>query len=195
MKKALLMIDLQNDFMPGGALAVPNGDQVIPIANKLQDYFEIIIATQDWHPAYHSSFAVNHPEQIGWPMHCVQNTKGAAFVDGLNMSQINHIVQKGIDVDIDSYSGFFDNLHQKATSLENYLRSLKITDLYILGVATDYCVKFTVMDACHLGFKTFLIVDACRGINMHEGDVEKAIEEMQTAGAIIINSNSLIRGA
>ena len=199
--RALILVDLQKDFMPGGALPVPGGDEVIPIANELQRQFPLIIATQDWHPADHGSFAANHPgkepgeridldglEQILWPVHCVQDTPGAAFVANLDTSRIERVFPKGTDPTIDSYSGFFDNGHRKATGLGDYLAEREVDTVYILGVATDYCVKFTALDAAELGFMTFLIEDGCRGVNLRPDDVEKAIEEMQRAGVSLVGS-------
>src|SRR6185295_673667 len=151
--KALILVDIQNDFLPGGALAVLDGDKVIPIANKLQAAFPLVVATQDWHPANHGSFAASHPgknvfEQIDldglpqtlWPVHCVQNTAGAALAPGLKPDQIAKIFQKGTDPGIDSYSGFFDNGHRKSTGLGDFLKSQKVTEVFIAGLATDYCV-------------------------------------------------------
>lgn len=202
---ALILIDLQNDFMPGGTLAVPHGNEVIPLANQLQSYFSTIIATQDWHPANHKSFAVNHPHrkpgetielsgllQILWPTHCVQNTKGAELVSSLEQSRINEIITKGSNPTIDSYSGFFDNGHKQATKLESYLRQRNIDTVYLCGVATDYCVKFTALDACQLGFKTYVIEDACRGVNLQPNDSKAALIAMQQAGATIINSLQIV---
>ncbi len=204
MKKALILVDLQNDFMPTGALPVPQGDNVIPLANALQAYFECIIATQDWHPENHGSFAANHPgrsagdrielaglPQILWPTLCVQATVGAELVKMLNIDRLTKVFQKGSDPTIDSYSGFFDNGHRKSTGLGDYLRRLQISDVYIMGLALDYCVKYTVLDACQLGFKTFLIEDACRGVNINSEDSVIAIREMQAAGASVIQSSYL----
>jgi nicotinamidase/pyrazinamidase len=201
MKKALLMVDLQNDFMPNGALPVPEGDAVIPLANDLQAFFNCIVATQDWHPKNHGSFAVNHPglapggyinlaglTQILWPMHCVQGSYGAELVKGLNTDRIAKVFKKGIDPNIDSYSGFFDNGQRKATGLENFLKEKSIREVYVMGLALDYCIKYTVLDACRLGFSTFLIVDACRGVNRHSEDSMLAIQAMQQAGAQLIYS-------
>jgi nicotinamidase/pyrazinamidase len=201
---ALILVDIQNDFVPGGALAVPEVDRIVPICNRLMDRFELIVATQDWHPRDHGSFAANHPgrkvgdvidrnglRQILWPVHCVQNTPGAAFVPGLQMQRVKRIFQKGTDAAIDSYSGFFDNGHRKATGLEKYLKDQRVTDVYVAGLATDYCVKFTALDAVKLGFRTHLIVDACRGVNLKPGDVDQAIEEMRNAGVEVINSQKL----
>jgi nicotinamidase/pyrazinamidase len=192
---ALLLVDLQNDFCPGGALAVPDGDQIFPRINELQKKFDLVVATQDWHPADHGSFAVNHPgkkpgdvvelaglSQILWPVHCVQGTSGAALHPLLDRSAIERVFRKGMDPLTDSYSGFFDNGHRHATGLEAYLRERGIDSVYLCGLATDYCVKFTALDAVRLGFETFLIEDACRGVNLQPGDVERAVEEMKAKG-------------
>ncbi len=181
--KALILVDIQNDFLPGGALAVPGGDAVVPVANRVQGAFDLIVATQDWHPENHGSFAVNHPSrkpgelgelgglsQVFWPVHCVQNTGGAAFAPGLETRRITRVFPKGTDPAIDSYSGFFDNGHRKATGLGDYLRTRGVTDVYLLGLATDYCVKATALDARQLGFTTQLLVDGCRGVNLQPGD-------------------------
>ncbi len=197
--KALIIIDVQNDFCPGGALPVPEGDWVVEIINGLQSEFDLIVATQDWHPANHGSFAANHLgrhageqielaglPQILWPVHCVQGTLGAEFHPGLDRSRIARVFQKGADRDIDSYSGFFDNGHRHATGLGEYLQGQGVTDVYICGLATDYCVKATALDAVGLGFKTFLVEDACRGVELQSGDVGRAIEEMQERGVEIV---------
>lgn len=206
MQKALILIDLQNDFMPTGALPVPHGDEVVPLANALQAYFECVIATQDWHPKNHASFAVNHAgqspgdcvevaglPQILWPVHCVQATKGAELVKGLKRDRLNKIIQKGSDPHIDSYSGFFDNGHRKSTGLQAYLKAQQISAVYIMGLALEYCVKYTVLDACQLGFKAFLIEDACRGVNLNVEDSAIAIAEMQAAGAGILQSSAIFK--
>lgn len=203
--QALILVDIQNDFVPGGALAVPGGDQIIPIVNRLQPHFKTIVATQDWHPANHGSFSANHAhhkigdvvelngiKQILWPLHCVQHTKGAEFVSSLHQGNWNGIVQKGTDPTIDSYSGFFDNGHRKQTSLEKILRDRKVTHVVLCGLATDYCVKFTAMDALKLGFKTTFVVDACRGVEVHKGDVDHAIVEMRQAGVDIALSGEIL---
>jgi nicotinamidase/pyrazinamidase len=201
---ALILVDIQNDFCPGGALAVKDGDQVIPVANQLMDRFPLVIATQDWHPANHASFAANHPgksvgdmldlnglPQILWPVHCVQNSPGAALVSALNARGIHRIFHKGTDPAIDSYSGFFDNGHRKATGLEQFLKSRGIAEVFVMGLATDYCVKFTVLDALSLGFKTHVIEDGCRGVDLKRGDVARAFDEMTKAGAILARSNAI----
>ena len=202
--KALLLIDLQNDFCPGGALAVKEGGQTIEIANQLMDRFDLVVATQDWHPKNHKSFAANNEgtamgdyislngiTQILWPIHCVQDSFGAAFVYSLHVHKIDKIFTKGTDAEIDSYSGFFDNGHQKATGLHKYLQQKKVKEVYVMGLATDYCVKFTALDALDLGYKTYLVADGCRGVNIEVNDVEKALKEMSDKGAEIINSEWL----
>lgn len=199
--KALILVDLQNDFCEGGALEVKEGSQVIPIANALMPQFDIVVATQDWHPANHGSFAANHLwrkvgqvidlnglQQILWPMHCVQNSFGAMFHKQLHTEGVDKVIQKGTDPETDSYSGFFDNGRRHATELHGYLQSENINEVYIMGLATDYCVKFTALDALSLGYTTYLIEDGSRGVNLNEGDVPNAIEEMKKAGIHIIKS-------
>lgn len=198
-KKALIMIDLQNDFCHGGSLAVPGGDEVISKANQLQANFDLVIATLDWHPHDHMSFAPNHPncgvgdmitvddmQQILWPIHCVQGTKGAEFHADLNTQKVSEFFHKGVDKKIDSYSAFFDNAHKRSTGLGDYLRQHEVEDVYIMGLALDYCVKYSALDAKHLGFNVFVIEDACRGVELHEGDVAKAREEMLAAGVNMV---------
>ena len=192
--KALIIVDIQNDFLPGGALAVNNGDEVIPIINKLQqsDYFDLVVATQDWHPQNHKSFASNHLgknpfdkilldglEQILWPDHCVQGTKGADFPSSLDVKKIEAIFRKGMDVNVDSYSGFFDNGKRKNTGLDAYLKGRKVDEVYVSGLAGDFCVFYTALDSADCGFKTFFIEDATRSINQNnfEGDVKKKLSE------------------
>jgi nicotinamidase/pyrazinamidase len=197
--KALLLIDLQNDFLPGGALAVQRGDEVLAPANGLQAGFELIVATQDWHPKNHVSFAANHPDkhpgdvievdglrQVLWPIHCVAETPGAAFSPKLNTTRIARVFRKGTDPLVDSYSGFFDNGHRRGTGLAEFLRERNATEVYVLGLATDYCVKFTALDARLLGLRTFLVADACRGVDRTPGDVTAAIAEMRRAGVEIV---------
>ncbi|MFN8576200.1 MAG: bifunctional nicotinamidase/pyrazinamidase [Candidatus Sericytochromatia bacterium] len=203
MKKALILVDIQNDFCPNGALAVDDGDKIIPVVNSIMDKFEYVIATQDWHPSEHISFASNNNKSIGelielngqnqvmWPNHCVQNTKGAEFVDSLNRSKITKVFQKGTDVNVDSYSGFFNNDHKSETGLNNYLKTQGIEELYITGLATDYCVKYTVIDALNLGYKVNLVIDAVRGVNLNPNDVENSIKEMENSGAKIIKSSEI----
>ncbi len=205
--KALLLVDIQNDFLPGGALPVPDGDQVAPVANLLMPHFDFVIATQDWHPANHASFADNHAQkkpgdriilsglsQILWPRHCVQNTPGAQLAAGLQLDRIQKTVQKGTDAAIDSYSGFFDNGHRRRTGLQDVLAGQGVTNLYVLGLATDYCVKFTVLDACALGYRVFVVVDGCRGVNLAPGDAAAALEEMRRAGAAVVVQSGQVAG-
>ncbi len=201
----LILVDLQNDFMPGGALAVVDGDATVPVANSLAGRFETVVATRDWHPANHGSFVTAHQdlavgdlttlgglEQIVWPVHCVQETRGAAFHNDLDMTQIDEIISKAIDPDIDSYSTFFDNGHRRATGLETYLRNRSIDRIYILGLATDYCVKYTALDARQLGFEAWVVEDGCRGVNLKPGDVDAALQEMRDAGIGMIQSGELL---
>ncbi|PHN06211.1 bifunctional nicotinamidase/pyrazinamidase [Flavilitoribacter nigricans] len=203
--KALILIDLQNDFCPGGALAVREGDQTVSIANQLLDQFDLVVATQDWHPIAHESFAAHHAgktpgevidlhglPQVLWPIHCVQGSFGAEFVRELNTSKIQHVFNKGTDPAIDSYSGFFDNGHRKATGMGDFLKEKGVDTIYIMGLATDYCVKFTALDALQLGFSTYLITDGCRGVNLQEGDSENALKELSEKGAKLIESKDLL---
>ncbi|MEL7249927.1 MAG: bifunctional nicotinamidase/pyrazinamidase [Bacteroidota bacterium] len=205
---ALILVDLQNDFCPLGALPVPEGDKVIPIANALLPHFSTVVATQDWHPADHGSFAANHPwrkpgqvidlnglDQILWPIHCVQGSFGAEFTPGLNQDGIDEVFVKGTDPGIDSYSGFFDNGHRKATGLGDWLKEKGIQKVYVMGLATDYCVKFTALDAHELGFETYLIEDASRGVNLNDGDVTAAVADMKAAGVNIVQSDSILQAA
>ena len=203
--KALILVDIQNDFLPGGALAVPRGDEVLPVANRLSSRFDLVVATQDWHPADHGSFAANHPgkkpgdvvdlhglRQILWPVHCVQDTPGAAFAPGLDVSRVARVFQKGTDPAIDSYSGFFDNGHRRATGLGDYLRARGVSEIFVMGLATDYCVNFTALDAVRrLGLRSTLIEDGSRGVNLRPGDVDAAVRGMRDAGVRIIRSDDL----
>ena len=205
LKRALILVDIQNDFLPGGALAVPKGDEVIATANKLivkkDEKFSLILATQDFHPANHKSFSSNNPgskvgdigvlgglPQVMWPDHCVQETRGCDFATTLQMKRVDHVFKKGTNSDIDSYSGFFDNGQVQSTGLGEFLKKQGIEEVVVLGLATDYCVKFTVLDALRLGFKTILIEDGVRAVNLSLGDGESAIKEMKAAGAKILNS-------
>jgi nicotinamidase/pyrazinamidase len=204
--KALILVDIQNDFLPGGALAVPDGDAIIPVANKLQAAFTLVVATQDWHPQNHGSFAVNHPgrqvyEQIEfnglrqtlWPVHCVQNTWGAEFAPNLRRENIARVFQKGTDAGIDSYSGLFDNGRRKSTGLGEWLTEKGVTEVFVCGLATDYCVKFTALDAAQFGFTVYLIEDASRGVNLTPSDVKDAIAEMERSGVNIAQSAEIVK--
>ena len=183
MKEALIVVDVQNDFIPGGALAVPEGDLIVPVANQIMRRFDLVVATQDWHPPDHGSFASRYPgkrpgdfvelngrQQILWPDHCVAHSSGAAFVSGLDVDGIAHVVRKGMDKRVDSYSGFFDNDHRKTTGLGEYLRNQAVDQVAIMGLATEYCVKFTALDARRLGYKTRLIREGVRGVELNPGD-------------------------
>lgn len=196
---ALLLIDLQVDFMPTGMLPVAEGDRVVAFANERMADYQTVVATQDWHPANHGSFAANHPwrkpgqvieldglPQVLWPIHCVQNTWGAELVDELATDGITEVFQKGTNPAIDSYSGFFDNGHRQSTGMAEWLRERGVEEVHVMGVATDYCVKFTVLDALGEGFRTRLIEAGCRGVERMPGDVDKAVAEMRAAGAVVV---------
>jgi nicotinamidase/pyrazinamidase len=199
--KALILVDLQNDFCFGGALSVKDGNAVIPIANKLMDEFDLVIATQDWHPANHESFAAVHYfrrpgqvmdlyglEQVLWTIHCVQGTFGAEFVQNLKEEKIDAVFQKGTDIKVDSYSGFFDNGKRNSTGLHDYLQKKGVTEVYVMGLALDFCVKHTAEDAIDLGYKTHLILEGCRAVNLNEGDDEKTVQYLETKGVNIIRN-------
>ncbi|MEW6301879.1 MAG: bifunctional nicotinamidase/pyrazinamidase [Verrucomicrobiota bacterium] len=194
-KKALIVVDVQNDFVPGGALAVPKGDEVVPVINKLIQEYDLVVATKDWHPKNHVSFASRHPghrvgdrvelencNQTLWPDHCVQGTKGAEFVPGLETKKFAKVFEKGVSPEIDSYSGLYDNGYGRATGLEAYLKGEKVEEVYIVGLATDYTVKYTALDCKKAGFKTHVIKAGCRAVNLNAGDEEKALRELQTGG-------------
>jgi nicotinamidase/pyrazinamidase len=201
--RALIVVDVQKDFLPGGSLAVPEGNRILPFVNRVMADFEIVVATQDWHPSHHGSFASQHPgrapgdridlaglDQILWPDHCVEQTPGAELADELDLEPIARVFRKGTDPEIDSYSGFYDNGHRRSTGLADYLRGRGVTDVYIVGLATDYCVKFTALDALREGFTTHVLVDGCRGVELESGDVERALDEMSRAGAWILERYS-----
>ncbi len=201
--KALILVDIQYDFCPGGSLAVPDGDAVVPVANRLQSQFGLVVATQDWHPRGHGSFASTHNKpvyeviqihgapQTLWPDHCVQGTHGAELLSALDRARIARIFQKGTDPEIDSYSGFLDADHKHSTGLADYLREHGVDEVFIAGLATDYCVKYTALDAAPLGFGTHVIEDGCRGVNLNPGDSETAIKEMKAAGVKILKSEDI----
>jgi nicotinamidase/pyrazinamidase len=191
----LIIVDVQNDFCPGGALAVPEGDQIVPLINRIQAGYDLVVATQDWHPRDHGSFAANHPgrvpgeridlaglPQVLWPVHCVQDTPGAEFHAGLNLDRVARVFRKGTNPQIDSYSGFFDNGHRVSTGLSDFLHERNVKEVYICGLATDYCVKYTALDAVDLGFDTHLLEDLCRGVELYPGDVRQAIDQMRQRG-------------
>ena len=203
-QRALLIIDVQNDFCPGGNLAVPEGDLTVPVINKLIDGFAMVMMTQDWHPPEHHSFASAHAkrkayetiqtsygEQILWPEHCIQGTKGAEFHRELRVDAAHFILRKGYRQAIDSYSAFFENDHKTATGLAGLAKELSVEEFVVTGLATDFCVKWSVLDGLRLGFKMSVVEDAVRGIDL-EGSVEQAWEEMGEAGARRVNAGALI---
>lgn len=200
---ALLVVDIQNDFCPGGALAVPGGDQIIPLVNTLQARFEHVVLSQDWHPGGHQSFASSHPGrqpfemievpyglQVLWPDHCVQGTRGAEFHSELDTTRAKLIVRKGMYPHIDSYSAFRENDRRTSTGLAGYLKELNIRRLFLCGIATDFCVKWSALDARATGFDVVVIEDACRGINV-DGSLEAARSEMLEAGVRLIHADDV----
>lgn len=205
--KALVIVDMQNDFLPGGALGVKKGEEVVPTVNSLtHGPFDLIVATKDWHPADHTSFAENHAgkepgehvtvegiDQILWPAHCVQESFGAEFSSDLEASGIDKIFYKGIDPNIDSYSAFFDNKHLRATGLGEYLKEQGVETVYLAGLTTDYCVKYSALDALALGFETYVIEDGCRAVNLEPEDGEKAIREMKEKGVKVVHSSEVLQ--
>ncbi len=199
----LIVIDVQNDFCPGGALAVPDGDAVVPLANALAQTFPHIVFTQDWHPAGHESFASSHSghnpfetidvaygPQTLWPDHCVQGTRGAAFHAGLETTGAELIIRKGFRREIDSYSAFFENDHATATGLEGYLNSRKLTRVVLCGLATDFCVAFSAIDSAKCGYETVVVEDACRAIDL-EGSLAAARRQMVDAGVKFVTSSNI----
>lgn len=201
---ALIVVDVQNDFCPGGKLEVPNGDEIIAPINRLTPYFEYIVQTQDWHPTNHSSFASNHinrkpfetidvdyGKQVLWPDHCVQGSRGAEFHPMLETGNTNLFIRKGFRSEIDSYSAFYENDQATSTGLKGYLDSLKISTVFITGLATDFCVKWTALDAIKSGYNTYLICDAVKGIDI-DNSVQKAMKEMYDSGVEFILSDYLI---
>ncbi|SHI61269.1 nicotinamidase/pyrazinamidase [Mesonia phycicola] len=200
--KALVLVDVQNDFMPGGKLAVPKGDEIVPVINSIQSKFDLIVATQDWHPENHISFANNHLgkeefdtiqvegiTQVLWPAHCVQDSKGADFHKDLNTAKIEAIFRKGTNPRIDSYSGFYDNAHLKSTGLSGYLKEKGVSEVYFCGLATDICVYYTLKDAIAEGFTSYLIEDASKPLDVEE--YEKIKKVILDLGGKIIQSNNL----
>jgi len=200
--KALLVVDIQNDFLERGSLEVTNGNAIIPLVNKIQSQFDLVVATQDWHPATHKSFASNHANkqtfevidlnglpQVLWRNHCVQGSFGAEFHTDLNTQNIQAIFRKGTDIEVDSYSGFYDNDQGKSTGLHGFLTELQVTEVYICGLAADYCVFYTAKDAATLGYKTVVIEDATKYID--ETNYEEAKQEMLALGIEFVNTEEL----
>lgn len=198
MTTALIVIDVQNDFCPGGALAVAEGDAVVAPINALLDGFDLRVFTQDWHPANHLSFADNHPgaapfsttqmpygTQVLWPAHCLQGSPGAAFHAGLHTDPADMVIRKGFRPQIDSYSAFFENDRTTPTGLEGYLRTRGATDLTLVGLATDFCVAYSAIDAARLGFGVTVRLDACRAIDL-DGSLAAALDQMRVAGVVLV---------
>ncbi|RIJ09790.1 bifunctional nicotinamidase/pyrazinamidase [Pseudomonas sp. 91RF] len=203
-RTALLVIDVQNDFIPGGQLAVPEGDRIVPLINRLAEQFRQVVIAQDWHPAGHASFASSHPghqpydviqlpygEQTLWPDHCIQGSHGAEFHSGLNLPHAQLIIRKGCNPDIDSYSAFLEADRITTTGLAGYLKERGIDTVYMVGLALDFCVMFSALDARAAGFNTHVVLDACRAIDMN-GSLASAIERMQVAGVGLIQSTELL---
>jgi len=191
--------------MPFGALPVAQGDAVVPVANRVMPVFGLVVATQDWHPADHASFASSHSgrapgevvllggtEQVLWPDHCVQNSPGASFHSGLDVAGIGHVVRKGVDREVDSYSGFFDNDHRRETGLRALLKARGVDKIVVCGLATDYCVKYTALDARALGLEVVVVTDGCRAVDVEPGDGERALAEMRSAGCTLVASGDLV---
>jgi nicotinamidase/pyrazinamidase len=204
--KVLLLVDLQNDFLPGGSVPVPQGEAVIPVANQLEGRFKLVVATQDWHPANHKSFAANHPgrqpgevvilkkqSQTLWPTHCVQSTRGSELASGLMLNRVNKVLRKGTDAEVDGYSAFFDANQSHNTGLYEYLKEHKVTAVHVLGLGTDHGVKATALDAVAFGFRTFLIEDACRAWNFKPDETKSALDEMKQAGVRILHSREFLQ--
>ena len=204
MMNVIILVDIQNDFIPGGSLPVPLGNEIIKLVNELQGSFELVVATQDWHPDNHKSFAAQHPgkkqfetislhglDQVLWPDHCVQGTKGAEFHSDLNMNKVEAVFRKGMNPDIDSYSGFYDNGYKKATGLAGYLRDRGVKKVYVCGLAADYCVAYTAKDALKENFETYVIEDATRAIDAI--GYSRIKDDIITSGGQYIQSHMLHR--
>lgn len=203
-RTALLVIDVQNDFIPGGQLAVPEGDLIVPLINRLAGQFKQVVIAQDWHPAGHASFASSHPgrqpydviqlpygEQTLWPDHCIQGSRGAEFHSGLDLPHAQLVIRKGCNPDIDSYSAFMEADRVTTTGLAGYLKERGIDTVYLVGLALDFCVMFSALDARAAGFNAFVVLDACRAIDLN-GSLAAAIERMQVAGVGLIQSTEIL---
>ena len=195
--KTLVLVDIQNDFLKGGSLAVPEGEKIIKPINKIIKQYDLVIATKDWHPKNHISFASNHSDkkigdiinvngvdQVLWPDHCIQNSYGSDFPEQLDISKLAKVVYKGSDANIDSYSGFFDNGHFRSTGLSDYLKSKYVYKIDYVGLATDYCLKYTAIDSVSEGFKTRVLINCIKGIE--EKGCELALNEMKSKGVELI---------
>ncbi len=202
-RTALLVIDVQNDFIPGGQLPVPEGDLIVPLINRLGDRFKQVVIAQDWHPPGHASFASSHPgrepyevielpygAQTLWPDHCVRATAGAELHKDLNLPHAQLIIRKGCNPDIDSYSAFLEADRKTTTGLAGYLKERGIDTLYLVGLALDFCVMFSALDARAAGFNVFVVLDACRAIDL-DGSLAAAIERMQVAGVDLVSADQV----
>ena len=202
--RALILVDIQNDFLPGGRLAVPDGDAVVPVANALMDCVDVVVGTLDWHPADHGSFATQHAgrspgeqitlhglDQTLWPDHCVAWTGGAAPAPALDSARVERFFTKGTTPEVDSYSGFWDNGRRKETELRAWLQARGVTEVLVVGLALDYCVKFTALDARDAGFHTTVVVDATRAVNLDPADGDRALAELEAAGVAVRRSDAL----
>ncbi len=202
---ALLLIDIQNDFLPGGSLAVAEGDEIIPVVNALQKNISLVIATQDWHPANHGSFASVHKgkkpgdiieldgvEQVLWPDHCIQDSEGAEFAYDLETGKVTRVFKKGTDPKIDSYSGFFDNRHKRSTGLHDFLLEKRVTSLALTGLAADICVRYTALDALELGYETYVVRDAVKAVSGKEA-YDNTMKTLEEKGAKIITSEEFMK--
>lgn len=200
---ALLVVDVQNDFLPGGALAVVRGDEIVPLVNEIAARFAVVVLTQDWHPAGHASFASSHPgkrpfetkrlaygEQVLWPDHCIQGTAGAAFAAALDIPHAQVVIRKGHHRKVDSYSAFLEADRRTTTGLDGYLESRGVKCIFCVGLATDFCVAWTALDARRFGFQAAVIEDACRAIDT-DGSLEAAWKAMKKAGVRRLSSASL----
>lgn len=200
--KALIIVDVQNDFIPGGSLAVTNGDVIIPVINSIMPLFDVVVATQDWHPADHKSFASQHDgkkpfeqlildglDQTLWPDHCIQGSNGADFHTALEQHKIQAIFRKGLIERLDSYSGFYDNAHRNDTGLDGYLKAKGVKDVYVCGLAADYCVYFTAMDALECGYNTYIIADATLPIN--QNGYEQKLKAFFGKNGLLITSENI----
>jgi len=198
--RALLIVDVVNDFFPGGALGIEGADKILPVIDSLlEEKWDLVIASTDWHPQGHVSFASTHKKKVGdlievdgieqvlWPDHCIQGTSGCGFVAGFHTEKVDEIIYKGVDLNIDSYSIFFDNRKLRSTGLDKILKEKKIDQLVIVGLATDYCVKYSTKDALDLGFDVTVIPEGCSGIELHPGDVEKTLDQLKKAGAKVMS--------
>lgn len=197
--KALIVVDVQNDFCQGGSLEVKETEEIIPKINKIIKKFReknfLIVGTQDWHPLNHKSFVINKNEKKSkgidqyWPVHCVQDTNGSKFHKELE--KIDIVIKKGMDMEVDSYSAFFDNKKIKQTELDKVLKNNNINEIYVVGIATDYCVKYTVEDGLQLGYKVYTVIDACKGVNLQKNDSLDTLKYLENIGSKLIESDEI----